>query len=322
MNLNSKPQWSQEQTTFLLEYYAEMKEDGLLMTEKPVTMRRVFTELGELLEEKFPPTKFDWLWVQRYIQKLVRNYKAFLLMLTYSGASYNETSGRIETSPENWAYFLEKYGAAALSLKSRGLYYRELFERAFDTIREAGRTCCEATDRAGLAQLREASVESDDPFAEESYSQAPAEDHHERERIPSTPSTAGQYPSQSSPTGHPVRPHNSSDSSSLTRERRPHRAAPTSRISPMDRALKNFVDLQYIMRRPIGADDLQRAIEDVQMRFSKILVDGEPLIEGFIDWLLSDPAEVIRYNSSNSLYKRRLFYQKMKLARRDIPDDI
>lgn len=61
-------------------------------------------------------------------------------------------------------------------------------------------------------------------------------------------------------------------------------------------------------RRPIGADDTQPAVQDVQQRFLERADEGE--IETFFDWLLGDSMRAVFYNSLNERMKERLFCLK------------
>ena len=73
-------------------------------------------------------------------------------------------------------------------------------------------------------------------------------------------------------------------------------------------AFTSQVSMLAASRQKIGAQDLENAIRDVQTRF---IDEGEDKIDKFCDQLQQEAHLVIRYNSSNEVFKKRLFWRNV-----------
>ncbi|KIL92355.1 hypothetical protein FAVG1_04765 [Fusarium avenaceum] len=191
-----------------------------------------------------------------------------------SGTSYDNNSGTVGTTTENWSHYELKYGTTAISIKANGLPRKDLYERAFKGKTAAGRTAVEATDATGIARLATLSNDDDNELGD---SQSTARSDSERE-ITWSATPAPVTPSRPSSQ----RPRADSSDSSTPRPKRPHRAgtAAPGRLGTIERAVTAILTSQQSSRRPIGADDTQRTIKDVQDRF--LTANTKEEVEKFI----------------------------------------
>ncbi|KAG5742931.1 hypothetical protein H9Q70_014355 [Fusarium xylarioides] len=312
---------------YLLESYGAKKVSGELENEKTQLMKVIHTNIGCELTERFAPHVFDQVKVSRKLGELLRNWKAFLaIMRETSGAGYDHKLGIVTTTDENWDRWLKKHGVGASAIKRNGLQNLDLYQRAFDGVQEVGLTALEVTDITGLLTLRNDMEESqmDSQMDEdlELNSQPSAHEAAQRDAhtLPSPspfrevtatplPSSSQTSQSTSSPSGHPSLQvtSNSRDSQSPLRVRRPHRPV-DPQAGSIEKAVSKLVTSRERSRRPIGADDTQSAVQDVQRRFLERADEGE--IETFFDWLLRDSMRAVFYNTLNERMKERLFCTK------------
>ncbi|CCT64472.1 uncharacterized protein FFUJ_04304 [Fusarium fujikuroi IMI 58289] len=307
-NPGSKARWTRDQMEYLLESYGAKR-------------------IGCELAERYPPNVFDQTKVGRKLGELLRNWKAFLaIMRETSGAGYDHELGIVTTTDDNWDRWVKKHGIGAAAIKRNGLQKMDLYQRAFDGVQEVGLTALEVTDTSGLLSLRNDMEESqiDSQIDEDLVFHSQPSAHEAAQRhLPSRPSpspfrevTATPAPSSSqtsqltsSPSGRPSHPTTSSsgDSQSPQRVRRPHRHV-DPQAGSIEKAVSKLVTSREKSRRPIGADDTQSAVQDVQQRFLERADEGE--IETFFDWLLGDSMRAVFYNSLNERMKERLFCSK------------
>ncbi|KAG5787962.1 hypothetical protein H9Q69_012966 [Fusarium xylarioides] len=318
---------AEEEIEYLLESYGAKKVSGELENEKIQLMKVIHTNIGCELTERFAPHVFDQVKVSRKLGELLRNWKAFLaIMRETSGAGYDHELGIITTTDENWDRWLKKHGVGASAIKRNGLQNLDLYQRAFDGVQEVGLTALEVTDITGLLTLRNDMEESqmDSQMDEdlELNSQPSAYEAAQRDahtlpspspfrEVTATPLPSSSQTSQltSSPSGRPSLQvtSNSRDSQSPLRVRRPHRPV-DPQAGSIEKAVSKLVTSRERSRRPIGADDTQSAVQDVQRRFLERADEGE--IETFFDWLLGDSMRAVFYNTLNERMKERLFYTK------------
>ncbi|KAH7118033.1 hypothetical protein B0J13DRAFT_532874 [Dactylonectria estremocensis] len=84
----------------------------------------------------------------------------------------------------------------------------------------------------------------------------------------------------------------------------PHRATGSGSDVGLGSLLSTLVASRQSVRVP-GASDLATAIADIQSRFLGKASEGQ--IDVFTDWIEANTTSVIRYNSSSSKFKERMF---------------
>lgn len=136
---------------------------------------------------------------------------------------------------------------------------------------------------------------------------------------PETPSqvpfhslTTTPVPSSSSPSIRPSLSRSSqqntasSGSTSTQEAKRPHHIKEPSRLRPIKKAFSILITGREKSRRPIRANDIQSALQNIQERFLNKAEAEE--IKTFISQVLKDSMHAVHYNSLNENFKKRLFY--------------
>ncbi|KFA60162.1 hypothetical protein S40285_10894 [Stachybotrys chlorohalonatus IBT 40285] len=137
--------WQQVHTLTFLEFLREYRNQGRLYNDKSTLVRKLMDEILPLMQDKFP----EWPWTAKKLfnhwKTLRSKHRQFLWWEDKTGTSYNNDTGIIIASPEQWKAFDKRFGRHGVWLKARGLPQADLYDEVFLGNEALGKSMVDAT---------------------------------------------------------------------------------------------------------------------------------------------------------------------------------
>ncbi|KAG6240780.1 hypothetical protein E4U25_007465 [Claviceps purpurea] len=128
---SSRVTWDLRKTRVFLDSLVTEINDGALYrtSNKAVARSEMLQRVLPRMEEKFPATKWSLSSLTSKFKGLESDMKRALTLITRSGNHYDDETGIIETTEEQWEAFEKKHGDKAKAIRNKGIPWVESLMR-------------------------------------------------------------------------------------------------------------------------------------------------------------------------------------------------
>ncbi|KAK5988508.1 hypothetical protein PT974_09991 [Cladobotryum mycophilum] len=138
------------QTTGSRSATREARNEGYLQSAKSTFVKAVMERLLPSMTEQFPHSNLQTIKLITHFKSLRTKHRMFLWITERTGVTYDEDSGMVDASDEQWDAYRQAHGPGAMWLKIRGLPRPGLYAYVFEDNEAMGRFIVSAGDDEGF----------------------------------------------------------------------------------------------------------------------------------------------------------------------------
>ncbi|KAH7303761.1 hypothetical protein B0I35DRAFT_517194 [Stachybotrys elegans] len=123
--------WQPQHTITFLELLVECRNEGQLYNDKSTLVAKVMESIVPKMLEKYPLFPWSSRKLCSHYKVLRTKHRQFKWWEGRTGHHYDERTGIIDASKEQWAAFDQRFGKAGAWLRAQGMPHADLYEQVF-----------------------------------------------------------------------------------------------------------------------------------------------------------------------------------------------